>query len=293
MVYLLMALLGLGGFGYALARGNDKAGLLSTYLVAWGLAAVAEWWAFGIFTLYRYRPGLSSDWRWDSAWGVVLAEAIFLPALNTVLAAFTNLWVGAAVGTAIVTVTEFTFVRLGLFTYQGWQLWVTVVTFPLFFLATGLYWPQVRRRGLTDPTLQAITRFSALVIVVTITSLFMWASGVTETDVRLLPTAAGNRSLMRYVVHGVGILLGYWALLPKDWADRWGRIALTVAGMIVVNDAFEGLGLLMFLRPFSGVLDAAVIGVLTILVGVITDWIFRLAEVSRGRRVPAWEPPDV
>lgn len=291
MVYVLMAVLGLGACAYTVARSKDRAGLLSVYLVAWGLVAMAEWWAYGVVGLYRYHTMLSPNWRHDSAWGVFLGEFVFLPSLNVVLVAYTNLWVGTAIGTAIVVALEAIYVPLGLFIYQGWLLWFTIVTFPFYFLAIHLYWRLVRRRSMRDGLLQALTRLAAMTGLVTHMSLMIWASQVTETAVRLVPTLEGNRSLMRMMVHGAGVLMGCWAASPAHWSDRWGRIALTVAGMIVINDAFHALGLLVFLRPMSGVLDAAGIGVITILVGVITDWVFHLAGVRRKRRIPAWEPP--
>ncbi len=293
MVYVLMALLGIGAVIFTVLRSKARAELLSVYLVAWGLVCIAEWFAHSIFNLYRYHTGLSLDRHYDTAWGIFLGEFVFLPALNVVLVAYFRPWLGVAIGTALVTALEAVYVPLGLFAHQGWQLWLTIVTFPFYFGAVSLYWHWARETGMKDRRLLAAARWGGLTGVVTTMSLVIWATRITATDVRLLPSADANGSLVRLLMHGIGIWLGFWALVPQQWSERWGRIALTIAGMVVVTDLFTGLGLLYFIRPFSGVMDAGAIGVITILVGVITDWVAALARVPHKSEVVRWEPPEV
>ncbi|MGE5675531.1 MAG: hypothetical protein ACM3XM_16915 [Mycobacterium leprae] len=296
MVYVLMALLGLGGVIFTVIRrrkANDKAGLVAVYLVAWGLISAAEWFAHSIFNLYRYHTGLSLNTRYDTAWGVLLGEFTFLPSLNVLLVAYFRPWLGALVGTVIVEAMERIYIPLGLFSYNGWQWWMTPVTFPFYFGACSLYWGLVRRHGAANPILLPIARYLGLLGLTTGMSLGVWAFRLSETDLRLVDTTSGNESFSRIVVHGLGVLLGFWALFPQRWSERWGRIALVTVGQIIVTDAARAFGLLYFIRPMSGVLDAAFIGGGTILMGVIQNWIVHHAALPGERRVPAWEPPKV
>ena len=284
IAYLLMALLGIAAATFTVVRSNVRAELLSVYLVSWGMICLAEWIAHSIFNLYRYHTGLSPDPLYDTAWGVFLGEFVFLPALNLLLVAYFRPWLGVAVGTALVTAMEIVFVRLGLFVHTGWRLWHTVVTFPFYFGAVSLYGHWARETGMKDRRLLNAARYGGLVGMVTTMSLVVYATRITATDIRVMASPDANGSLVRLLMHGIGMGLGFWALLPQTWSERWGRIALTVAGMIVITDAFTAVGLLSFLRPFSGVLDAGAIGVITLLVGVITDWVAALAKVPREPR---------
>jgi hypothetical protein len=293
MVYLLMAVLGLGPAIVTILRNRARAELISVYLVAWGLVSIAEWLAHSMFTLYRYRTGLSVDPYYDTAWGIFLGEFIFLPALNVILVGYFRPWLAVAIGTALVTGMEMVFLALGLFIHTGWRLWHTIVTFPLYFGAVSLYWHWAKKTGMKESRLRAVARYGAMWGGVTTMSLVVWATRVTTTDVRLLPTADANGSMVRLFMHGIGIGLGFWALRPEAWPERWGRVALTIAAMIVVTDAFTGFGLLYFLRPFSGVMDAGAIGVITVLVGVVMDWVRGLAKGAPAPRTKHWEPPDV
>jgi hypothetical protein len=278
MVYVLMALLGFGAASVTVIRSKARAELISVYLVSWGLICLAEWVAHSIFNLYRYHTGLSMNPQYDTAWGIFLGEFVFLPALSVVLVAHFRPWLGMVIGTTLVTAMEMVFAPLGLFLHTGWRLWHTIVTFPFYFGASGLYWHWARKTGLKDRRLLAAARYGGLIGVVTTMSLVVYATRVTATNVRLLATPDANGSLVRLFMHGTGMALGFWALLPERWSERWGRIALTIVGMIVITDAVTALGLLRFLRPFSGVLDAGAIGVITLLVGVVTDWVAALAR---------------
>jgi hypothetical protein len=293
MVYVLMALLGAGGAIFTIMRSKARAELLSVHLVAWGMVCLAEWFAHSIFESYRYRPGLALDPHIDTSWGVFFGEFIFLPTLSVVLVAWFRPWIGVAVGTALVATMEVVFIPLGVFIHKGWPLWLTLATFPFYFGASYLYWRWARETRMQDRRVLAAAKFGALVGVVTIMSLVVYAARLTATDVQLLPSAEANGSLMRLLMHGLGILLGFWALLPQPWSERWGRLALIFAGMMVITDGFSTLGWLYFLRPFSGVLDAGAIGVCTILVGVITDWVAALAGAPRDSGVARWEPPEI
>ncbi|HYF78539.1 MAG TPA: hypothetical protein VD973_15480 [Symbiobacteriaceae bacterium] len=293
MVYVLMALLGIGGAIFTVMRSRARAELLSVYLVAWGLVCIAEWLAHSMFDLYRYRTGLSLNPHYDTAWGIFLGEFIFLPALNVILVGYFRPWLAVIIGTLLVTVMEIVFVPLGLFIQTGWRLWHTIVTFPLYFGAVGLYWHWAKKTGMKDGRLLAVARYGAIVGLVTTGSLYVYATQVTETDLRLLPTAEATGSMVRLFMHGIGMWLGFWALRPEAWSERWGRIAVTIAAMIVVTDAFTGFGLLYFLRPFSGVMDAGAIGVITVLAGLIMDWVRGLAKGAPAPRAAHWEPPDV
>jgi hypothetical protein len=293
MVYVLMALLGAGGAIFTVMRSKARAELLSVHLIAWGMVCLAEWLAHSIFESYRYHTGLALDPLVDTSWGVLLGEFIFLPTLSVVLVAYFRPWIGVAVGTALVATMEAAFVPLGLFIHMGWRLWLTPATFPFYFGASRLYWHWARATRMQDRRLLAAAKYGGLVGAITTMSLVVYAARATATDVRLLPSADANGSLVRLFMHGLGMLLGFWALIPERWVERWGRIALTFAGMLVITDAFSALGWLYFVRPFSGVLDAGTIGVCTILVGVITDWVAALARAPRDSGVARWEPPEI
>lgn len=293
MAYVLAALLGIGAVIFTVTRSKARAELLSVYLVSWGIVCIAEWFAHSIFNLYRYHPGLSPNPDYDTAWGVLLVEFIFLPSLNVALVAYLRPWLVVALGTALVTTMELGSIALGLFSHTGWPLWLTVAMFPVYFGAASLFWHRARESRMQDRRLLAVARYGGLVGVVTTMSLVVWATRITTTDVRLLASADANGSLVRLFMHGIGIALGFWALIPAQWSERWGRIALLIAGMIVITDACSGTGLLYFGRPFSGVLDAGAIGVITMLVGVATDWVAALAKAPQDSGPRRWELPEI
>lgn len=105
------------------------------FLLTSAVITTADLLYFGLLRLYHYHTGLLTHPQ-DIYLGEVIAEVIAVPALYSVAATFdlpARWYAGMGIGAFFVLV-EFLFLRWGAFVHNGWELWHSILLFPLYSL---------------------------------------------------------------------------------------------------------------------------------------------------------------
>ncbi|HWI53061.1 MAG TPA: hypothetical protein VNT01_13055 [Symbiobacteriaceae bacterium] len=111
-----------------------KLGLL---LTAGVLINAADILFAGFLRWYAFRPGLIDDYWRDNYLGMLLGDYLFVPVVVSTLVATARGWLRLAIAGAVVlpfALIEYTFEKLGMFAYHGWQLWMSFVAFPPMYV---------------------------------------------------------------------------------------------------------------------------------------------------------------
>lgn len=280
MEYLLLAAVGLILMVAAVSRCERKATAVAVFVVAMTVVGLADWTAFGFFLMYDYRPGLVANHLMDAALGELLAEFLFVAPLTVVLVTGTEPLVGTIAGTALVTAIQHIFRIQGIFVARHWSAAATAVGFLVFFMLLEAFGHAFETFGWKNALLRRITKTSVLFCAMAAFTLFLRGTGVVETNLALLPTPAGNRSLARFLSYAVvGVPLGYWAIAAKGYA-RYVRLGAAALFYAAADSVFVMLRIAFFRPPWNIPLDAAAMTLAIGAGGLIIDWLVRRSRVE-------------
>jgi hypothetical protein len=284
LVFIMLALCGVAGALITFRARSDKAELVATYFTAGALVMVADWVAFGWFAFYSYHPGLARDPNVDGVLGEFLAEIVFVPGALIVLLTFLTGWRQWVVGGLLFGAIEWVFVGAGLLILHGWRTWYTVAGFAIYCVLLGRFESAVRRRGLDQPWIRAVTRVALIFWMIAVLTLVLRGTRwVSSTGVNVMPTPMGNQALGRFVTYlPVSLPLGYW-ILAGDRHRRPLRILTMLMLAILINYGFIATRLQSFRRPWGPVSDAvAQTGAIVLACG-LDNWIAHLARRQRTK----------
>lgn len=282
MPYLLLAA---AGFFPALAvvlRRRDPA-LLATFFVATGLISLADWVVYGWFELYKYRTGLLGDSLADGTLGLFLGEYIFVPSLCVLGAAWLPGWKGNLARTALLVALEWLFLRMGLYEHQGWNVWWTMVAFPVYFHVVETFRVGAVRHGLAEGLYRQWFRASLAFLEIALVTVFIRAANVIQFHLPILASHQGNQSLGRFFTYALfSAPLGYWVVSGEKQV-RPGRLAAAALAIIGWNYALVASGVQTYRAPWNPALDGLTQAGMLWVGCRIDDWVEAYTSEGRAR----------
>lgn len=194
VAYIFLALAGLLPTLWLLRRRYTPP-LSATLLLGGSLTILADWVAHGWFNWYVYQPRLLRNPTADAMLGEFLGDTLFVPCAAAVLLTYLSPWQTALVGTPLVTGLELIFLRTGLLVDNRWGPWMTLASFPIFFLLVGLFRRGADLQGLTRGWIQALTRLAMAILFNGLLRQVLKSLDLIHFPLRLLPDPGGNQSL--------------------------------------------------------------------------------------------------
>lgn len=283
LVYIILTLAGLAGAAFTYFKSDRKADVAIIFAVAAALVMLADWVAYGWFSLYDYHPQLLADTLADSALGEFLADILFVPSLTVVLVSYAPGLTGIVLGTAAVTGLEILLLNLGIFHHHGWALWGTVVGFLFYLAVLDLFCHDLRQEQLPLGRLRWIVRICLVFDMIALLTLYLRAERAVVTNIAILPTYIGNQALGRFIWYVVVMLPpACWALTGKG-ARRWWRIAALIPLLLITDWVLAVIGIQHFEDAWNSLLDAVAQAAAFVAAGLLEDLLLGQCKLLRSR----------
>lgn len=154
--------------GITIYKSKNKKNVFILLMSNIGFAYLFEYFVFNIFKAYKYKPNIIRNNFFDSVFGAVLSQAIFVPFTSVFLTASNAGWIKKIIAGVYFSVIELIFLRLGVYKHTGWKTVYTLLLIPLYFKWSDIWNLLIVKKN-------EIVRFISffLMIMVTETNLFL------------------------------------------------------------------------------------------------------------------------
>lgn len=129
--YIFLSVIGFSSAAYAIYMKRNKykvSTLLVFYLFSASLAWIGEFIVLGLFNAYAYKTGVfSNPWAQNLLGHLVLNTSLY-PAAAIVMVAFSFRYGWIFFVAALLTSTEYVFVKQGLYVQHWWRYYMTIIT---------------------------------------------------------------------------------------------------------------------------------------------------------------------
>lgn len=284
MLYLLLFAAGLGLAAYAWTQGITRT-MVACFLLTGAMIGSADLLLQGILQVYDFRPGLLTGMEADSALGLVLADAWFVPILFTVWAPqqpVPSLIVGV-VKLAIILGLEVLFVRAGQFLPMGWQLWHSVVAFS-GYLVIGFFGQRLfRAEGYDHPAVRTVVLGAGATYawhvwaLVTDGMLDLW-----QIRPHLIADASADVVLGCFLFHGVPFIALGLAVVSRGWVRGMAGLAMTFGGLTLSLYTLRSIGLWEPGTLWNPAYEAAGLTFLLYVLGRLDGWFLQSRAETAG-----------
>lgn len=282
MAYIVLAATSLLATALLVYQRRD-ATLLAAFFVAGALLITGDFVAHGLFELYLYRPHLVAGDIPDSSLGLLLAELGFGASLAVLAEGYLPGWRGVVLNTAVVTVTEYILIRTGLFEHQGWNLWYTLVGFPLYLGAVHFFRRAAISQGLREGWTRAVVRVSIGIWWWNLVGVILaWLKALVVIQVQLMPTFGTNQALGLGLTNGIFAVSAFYWVLAGGPENRLQRLLTAVLGLAALDYVWAALGVWAFREPWNIFWNSSTTAAEFYAACLTDDWISRWAGVAPG-----------
>jgi hypothetical protein len=129
--YIFLSVIGFSSAAYAIYMKRNKykvSTLLVFYLFSASLAWIGEFIVLGLFNAYDYKTGVfSNPWAQNLLGHLILNTSLY-PAAAIVMVAFSFRYGWVFFVAALLTSTEYVFVKRGLYVQHWWRYYMTIIT---------------------------------------------------------------------------------------------------------------------------------------------------------------------
>lgn len=133
-----------------------------------GFAYLFEYFVFNLLKAYKYKPNIIRNNFFDSVFGAVLSQAIFVPFTSVFLSTSNSGWFKKSLAGMYFAIIELIFLRLGVYKHNGWKTIYTLILIPLYFKWSDIWYFLLEKK---NKMIRFISFF--LMIMVTETNLFL------------------------------------------------------------------------------------------------------------------------
>ncbi|WP_413309650.1 hypothetical protein AA0X95_13530 [Bacillus sp. 1P10SD] len=166
--FLALCLIHICLLGITFYKNKNRKNIFVLLVSNMGFAYLFEYFVFNVFKGYKYKPNIVRNKFFDSIFGAVLSQAIFVPFTSVFLTATNSGWLKKLLASVYFSLVELLFLRLGVYKHTWWKTIYTFIMIPVYFKLSDIWYHFILKK---NKIVQFISFF--LMIMVTETNLFL------------------------------------------------------------------------------------------------------------------------
>lgn len=160
--FIILILIHTSLLTYTFYKNKDRKRLFVLLMSNIGFAYLFEYIVLNIFEAYRYKPSVFKVKQFDSTFGAILSQAIYIPFTAVFITAFQYGWKVKLFFIAYFVAIEKLFIKVGVFKTNWWKTVYTAPLLPIYFFISNLWYKHLK---LGTPSILRMSLFNMLIVV--------------------------------------------------------------------------------------------------------------------------------
>ena len=219
--------------------------LATFYLFTTSITWIGEFIVLGIFNSYAYKPGISTDPWAENLAGHLFLNMTMFPAAATLMVTYSLGYVGVALIAATFTLSEYLFVKLGIYEQHWWRYYMSGINSIAFLIIVRVWFAKIRHVQYNIPRL--LTFYFVGFLFVHIPAPLLLLLGKQNYSLGLINEIVGNMyrssTLFSFSYHLIEVsFLVFFVCILDKW--YWKLVPFVIA--IVGQSALAEMNILVF-----------------------------------------------
>lgn len=222
--YCALAVIGAVLTVFIMFRKKNYYELLTFFLSAMMTAFTGEMIVLLIFNSYSYYPGVFKDYYAEDIFGHIIPNATLWPATALLVAACSLRCRWIALITAIYTLLDVLYVRLGIYGHNWWRTWMTSIAIFSYCVLMKAWYTQLKNRRHT--LLKFITFWLALLVIMKLPVSILLLAGMQHTYVGWFEDSYRDSGIFSVIYNGaVSLCCSIFICVLKGWCWKFAALS--------------------------------------------------------------------